>query len=81
MYAKYLLFKVIQVGNMNGIIVVIWKRLHIIEDDPVNNKYRKADNEFSRNRRNEKKRIENEHQYQLIGFVTDQHIGKQQVSQ
>jgi hypothetical protein len=62
---------------MNGVVIVVGKRLHIVENDPVYNKYGKAGDEFPGNRRKEKKCVKDEYQYQLIGLVTDQAPRKQ----
>ncbi|MNQ98712.1 hypothetical protein D3C85_1144170 [compost metagenome] len=56
---------------MYSVVVVIWKSLHVIIDNPVYNKNGKTDDEFSGSRSKVIKRIENSNQYELICFKAD----------
>jgi hypothetical protein len=58
-----------------NIVIIVGKSLHIIEDDPINYKYRKAFYKLTCDGRQKKKRINYCNQYNLIGFKTDKKIG------
>jgi hypothetical protein len=51
--------------------LIIRERLHIIEDDPVNNEDRKAENEFAGSICKKIETKKDADQYQLVGFKTD----------
>jgi len=42
MYPKDMFFKIVQIGYMNGCIMVVWESLHIVKYDPVYDEYTKA---------------------------------------
>lgn len=65
---------------MDVVKLVIGEGLHVIKNDPVHDKNRKAEDKLTSNTAGEKAKVKQPYQYKLVGPKTKQQIGKQQVN-
>ena len=79
MDAEKVFFQVVQIGDVYGVIVVVWKSLHIIEDDPIHDKNREAKYEFTGNTRDEIHGVKYRGKHQLVLLKANQPPREQEI--
>ena len=71
--AKERFFCTIQIFNMDIGKLIIWKSLHVVEDDPVYNEYGEPGNKPPGGTGKKIKQVKKNDQYKLVCFITDEY--------